>query len=109
MLNDMEERIICSAIWYKMQPTAKLMPINIDYGVVLCGHRHPHIIYQMLALTGLRTVQSGENSVGDNEQGFLTNLNRFVNRKEAWIIAEKANQIINVSGGKCTLYSEDIY
>jgi len=105
----MQEQIICSAIWYKSQPTAKLMPININCGIVLCGHRHPHIIYQMLALTGLRTVQFGDNAAGDHEQGFLTNLNRFVDRKEAWIIAEQANQIINVSGGKGTLYSEDIY
>lgn len=30
----------------------------------------------------------------ENEQGFLTDQDRFVNRKEAWHIAIQANQII---------------
>ncbi len=45
----------------------------------------------------------------EKEQGFLTNLNRFVDRKEAWSIADKAGQIKQQSGGHGTLYSEDLY
>lgn len=100
------EIIICAAIWYKDVNIAKLNPINIEKGVVLCGHRHPHCIYQMKALTGMRTVSRGENAVGAHEQGFLTNKNRFVSREEAAIIAYIAGQI---DKRKQTLYSEDIY
>jgi hypothetical protein len=109
----MLEYITCAAIWYKeiklVKEIPQVRPINIDKGIVVCGHRHGHVIWTVVCLTGLRTVQFAEDGVGDHEQGFLTNLNRFVNRQEAWIIAENANQIINVSGGKGTLYSEDIY
>ena len=47
--------------------------------------------------------------VFNESQGFLTNLNRYVNRKEAWVIAKEANQIKQQSGGYGILYSEDLY
>lgn len=47
--------------------------------------------------------------MNNKEEYILCAANRFVDRKEAWIIAEKANQIIQQSGGKGTLYSEDLY
>ena len=49
----MEEKILCAAIWYKeVVPRAPHRPINTPGGVVLCGHRHPHVISQVLTLTG---------------------------------------------------------
>jgi len=75
--------LLCSAIWYKDLPTMRLLPNNCDRGIVLCGWRHANIIAQMQATMGLRTVTNGENSVGQYEQGFLTNDNRFVDRVEA--------------------------
>ena len=107
----MKEYILCAAIWYKdIDPIRKhpCVPINAPNGVVLCGWRHGNIIAQMTILEGLRTVTNGENSVGDYEQGFLTNLNRFVDRKEAMIIAKSANQLIRTPFGE-ELYSEDLY
>ena len=98
------ERILCAAIWYKDWPVAKISPVNINSGVVMCGHRHGHIIHQHVAMMGKRAAEMGE-----YEQGFLTDAGRFVDREEAWIIAEKANQIIQQSGGYGTLYSEDLY
>lgn len=68
------------------------------------GHRHGQCIYSKCAVTGLRDAESGEYI-----QGFLTNLNRFVDRKEGWDIAKKANQIVRVSGSEGTLYSEDLW
>lgn len=106
----MTEKILCAAVWYKKisvkkeVPIRSTNPINCSTGLVFSGHRHGQCIYTKCAITGLRDAESGE-----NEQGFLTNLNRFVDRQEAWNIAEKANQIIKVSGGEGTLYSEDLY
>lgn len=47
------------------------------------------------------------------EQGFLDNRCNFLNRKEAWIVAEAAGQIIRRVGGDTanggTLFSENLY
>lgn len=85
---------ICQLLKYKS--------ITIDKGIVLCGHRHGHIIHQLLALTGKRSVTK---EVGEYEQGFLTNRGDFVDRKRAAKIASAANQ----AAYKETLYSEDLY
>ena len=104
----MKELILCSAIWYKDIPLKKKglvnqNPKNVDRGAVFCGHRHPHCMYTMIAITGLRSVTP---VIGEYEQGFLTNKNRFVDREEAAIIAFDAGQI---EKEKQTLYSEDLY
>lgn len=108
----MKERILCAAVWYKDFPHIKneeipldrYLPKNCESGVVFLGHRHGQCIYAKCAVTGLRDAESGEHI-----QGFLTNLNRFVDRYEGWDIAVEANQIIKVSGGEGTLYSEDLW
>lgn len=64
----------------------------------------PHyIIYQAIAITGKKQYELGE-----SVQGFLTNLNRFVDRKEGAKIALNNGQIDKLSYGK-QLYSEDLY
>lgn len=98
----MTERILCAAIWYKEQPTAKYLPTNVTRGVVIAGHRHPHCIHTFVALTGKRSVIP---ECGENEQGFLTSENRFVDREEG-------AKIHIANGGVCNfkeLYSEDLY
>jgi len=97
------EKIICSAIWYKELATPVHRPANIDIGVVVCGHRHPHIIGSVNILAG--RVQS---LMGEYVQGFLTDKNRFVDRREAMSIAFKAKQLIRVVTSP-DLFSEDIY
>lgn len=42
-------------------------------------------------------------------QGFLTSTGRFVNRKEAFFIANEANQITVKTGPADELYSEDLW
>lgn len=107
------ERILCAASWYKELPLIKpevllprgFAPYNVDKGIVFCGWRHPNCLYQKVAITGLADSESG-----DNEQGFLTSKNRFVDRTEGLIIARAAGQILdesNVRGDR--LHSEDIY
>lgn len=102
------EKIYCAAIWYKDLPTAKYLPNNIEKGLVVEGHRHGDIIRTVVNLLGKRTVEKGENSVGETVQGFVTNENRFVDRSEAMKIARSANQIISDTNFP-ELYSEDIY
>lgn len=82
------------------------LPKNCHKGIVLCGWRHRNIIAQMQATMGLRTVERGENSVGEYEQGFLTNDNRFVNRSEAADIALQSGQI---EEKRRYLFSEDVW
>jgi hypothetical protein len=106
----MKEYILCAAIWYMEIPILKfidgVLPKNCDRGLVILGHRHPQCMWTMGSLTGLRSVTYAEDGVGDFEQGFLTNKNRFVGREEGAIIAFESKQITKE---KKTLYSEDLY
>ena len=104
------EKILCAAIWYAEQinlPSFKgdlgmALPANIEDGYVLCGYRHPYIISLNLMLTGKKHRRE------DGIEGFLTSYNRFVNRHEAWLIANAANQIIKDYGNE-QLFSESLY
>ena len=105
------ETIICAAVWYedlemkKDIPTESYLPINLDKGIVFCGHRHGQCIYSKCMITGLRDAESG-----NHIQGFLTSKNRFVSRQEALIIALRENQVINPENVRSSnLYSEDLY
>jgi len=109
------EYILCAAIWYKDIPVKRLidcntLPDNCDKGLVFCGARHCHCMHTMTSITGLNSTVP---EVGKYVQGFLTNKNRFVNRREAYDIAFKANQIIGPNKGHATnsigLTSEDLY
>lgn len=108
------ERIKCAAIWYKhLKPTheEKLEnPSNIEEGLVVLGHRHADIILNVYNLTGLRSSSLGQKATGPSQQGFVTNLDRFVNREEAALIAVKAGQIKDFNEfDPSRLFSEDIY
>lgn len=100
----MEEEIICSAIWYKELPTPIFRPLNVEDGIVFCGHRHLHCLHQMHAMTGKNESQAGERI-----QGFLTNTNQFVDRKEGAKIALESGQIEKLRFSKTLLFSEDLY
>jgi hypothetical protein len=89
----MEERIICAAIHN---------PEEIDMAgkpLIYCGLRHANILWQSKLV-----------SRNPNHQGFLTSKGRFVDRKEALIIALKNNQVINIEEIRGdNLFSEDLY
>jgi hypothetical protein len=105
-----KEYILCAAIWYKDIPLQKViegvLPKNCDRGLVVLGHRHGQCMWTMSSLTGLRSVTNAEDGVGEYEQGFLTNKNRFVDREEGGQIAFAAGQTEDL---RTTLYSEDLY
>jgi hypothetical protein len=111
MRNEISEYILCAAIWYKDLPMKRpevlenrgFRPYNVDRGVVVSGWRHGNCIYQMVAITGLRSIPA---EAGEEIQGFLTSKNRFVDRKEAGEIAFANGQTDEL---KTTLYSEDLY
>ena len=109
------EKILCAAIWYKELPLIKdfehnFRPVNCDRGIVFCGHRHPHCLYSMCAMTGKRSVTFAEDGVGEHIQGFLTSKNRFVDREEALVIALAENQVIDLDNIRNNeLHSEDLY
>jgi hypothetical protein len=83
----MKEYILCSAIHYDDGKEYVHQPRNIKSGYVLCGRRHHNIINTQFQVFGVKTT--GDN----NTQGFLTNIDRFVNRKEGYKIALEAGQI----------------
>lgn len=108
----LNERIICAANWYpnlsfkdKLKiPSKQYLPINCKTGIVFSGHRHLQCQRQMNLVTGKRAAEVEE------IQGFLTNKNRFVDRKEAAQIAINEDQILDKSISNIeSLYSEDLY
>ena len=105
-----KEYILCSAVWYKELPHIKntdvplnsYLPKNCDSGAVFTGLRHGQCIYLKCAVTGLRDAESGEHI-----QGFLTNLNRFVDREEGAKIHITNGGVLKYSRDE--LFSEDLY
>jgi hypothetical protein len=100
---EIRESILCSAVWYLDLPTPIYRPDNIDQGIVFCGRNHIFCIHQMIAMTGKKQYEAGKEI-----QGFLTNLNRFVDRKEAILIAKKSGQL-PMNSTINQLHSEDIF
>jgi len=105
----MNEYILCAAIWYRFIPVKKeipssvVLPVNCDQGLVFCGYRHNHCMYTMVAVTGIRSVES---EVGTYIQGFLTSKNRFVDREEAAKIHMANGHEVEFEN---RLFSEDLY
>lgn len=100
-----KEFILCAAIWFDDGKTYLYQPINIESGIVLCGHRHGSIFQQIGGLVKERQ----EMGIYEREQGFLTSYNRFVGREEAFEIAKSMNQLNDRNGSSNMLYSEDLY
>lgn len=100
------EFVLAAAIWYKNYPAlpSSYVVKGTDKGIVLCGCRHTHIIGQCVGL-----LSKPQADMGPYEQGFITNLNRFVDRTEAAKIALTAKQITKLKYSSTELYSEDLY
>lgn len=108
-----KERIICAANWYDDRVTRLHKPINITTGFVTCGHRHHNCINTFAQIVGFPYNEEAMDIHKTEVQGFLTNTNRFVDRKEAYKIAFEADQIIGPNKGcpenTIGLTSEDLY
>ncbi len=97
----MNEYILCSAIHVQNNLEYAHQPTNIEKGLVITGYRHCNCFVVLKACA----LESDHDHV---EQGFLTNTNKFVDRRIAYEIAKNANQIINPQKGNI-LYSENLY
>lgn len=102
----MEEMIVCSAV--------KVTINNIEE--IILGSRH----YDKIMRNQITALNQAYSIVGvtikDVEQGFYTNRERFVNRKEAMEIAIARKQIKRLVGSQHVanlseqeLYSENLY
>jgi hypothetical protein len=106
-----KEYILCAANHYDDGKEHHAQPKNIKTGFVICGHRHHCCIGMFALMVGFPYNEKGLELMRTEEQGFLTNTNRFVDRLEALEIAKNANQLkpderINEHVG---LFSENLY
>lgn len=102
MNNGEMEYIMCAANYYDDHKDHEMQPYNIDTGFVICGWRH--------GSCGMSYMAANTNAVvWDNcVQGFLTNKNRFLTRKEALDLVRSNGQLKNkLIGGVLT--SEDLW
>lgn len=117
----MKEFIVCAAIYINDNQIHDAQPKNIEIGFVIAGRRH-HNCYQTIKdLTGqdinnryLDFVKSLTPEEARKHQGFITSLDRYVDRKEAWKIAKENNQIVyglsvSDNGDDSILISENLY
>lgn len=98
------EYIICSAIHITDGNKHSDQPTNIDTGFVISGRRHNNcysVLKCLLGKEGMDKLLEERNQTRD-DQGFITNMNRYVNRFEGFEIAKKANQLLNAN-----LYSDN--
>lgn len=77
-------------------------------GVVYVCWAHTYHEIMRMNLDAPDNVLKNDGDVRDSEQGFVTSEGRFVNRKEAFLIADAAGQIKHKHGESNSLYSEDL-
>lgn len=116
----MEEKefILCAAIWVNDKQEHNQQPENIKIGFVVCGRRH-HNCYQTITdLKGDVNEYFKSLNISDDDyrehQGFITSLDRYVNRKEGYKIAKANKQIqfgesFSENGENSILISENLY
>lgn len=80
-----------------------------DSGKIFYGHRHNHCNEACNGELSWK-LNRQEISAVKKTQGFITNKNRFVDRKEGLFIARRNNQVMDIKEIRGDeLYSEDLY
>ncbi len=113
----MKEFIVCAAVWFNDGKTYGDQPENITEGLVIAGRRHNNCYASGFALQREYledVIRNMSEQDMKNHHGFITSLDRYVNRKEAWIIAKENNQIVyglnaQVDDENAILISENLY
>lgn len=92
------QRIVCAAN-------------RLPDGHVILGARHwDKFMHQAAdAHLGHMGLQEADLECGDAEQGFIDQWGTFYSRTDAWVIAERAGQIIRQVSTPGELYSENLY
>ena len=101
----MKEKILCAAVWFHDDIIHAHQPKNIDRGLVVAGYRHHNCFITSFVISGGKITKTN-GVIASHDQGFITSLDRFVNREEAGKIAFKAKQIVKLTN---CLMSEDLY
>lgn len=104
------EYILCSAIHYEDSIKHQGQPKNITTGFVIVGRRHHNCIAMLPIIFG--SIDNYEKSkVRREHQGFLTSFDRYVDRKEAYLIAKSQGQLLHNlhDENNLQLFSEDLY
>ena len=96
-----KEYILCAAIHYDNGKVYKSQPINIHTGFVVLGHRHHNCMEIASILSSTVEYPHSGNC------GFLTNTNKFLDRSEAYKVAQV--YLPNLNNLNHCLYSEDLY
>jgi len=113
-----KEYILCAALWVNDGMEHPQQPENIKVGFVVCGRRHHNFSQTITSLKG--DVNEYLMSLGMSEsdwrehQGFITSLDRYVNRREGFQIAKRNDQILyglsaSDNGEDSILISENLY
>lgn len=107
----MKQYILCAANWYNDGVNHTHSPANIMTGFVICGRRHHNCISIFAMMVGFPYDEKGMKLHQTEVQGFLTNNNLFVSRKEALKIATEAKQLIHEVklDSNIGLTSEDVW
>ncbi len=121
-MNLREEYIICSAVHYDDGIIYQEQPTNIKTGIVVAGRRHNNCFY---LLKQMSLYDETKVTKDNTTAGFLTNFDRFLNRKDAFVLAEKNEQLLipelhhktesdilflgKFGGHESILTSEDLY
>lgn len=105
-MSDKKEYILCAANHYDDGEKQIHGPKNIESGFVICGRRHHNCISIFAKMVGFPYDEKGLKLMNTEEQGFLTNTDRFVSREEAAKIAFESGQIKKET---TRLFSEDLY
>ena len=89
------EYILCAANKYDDGKKHLYTPTNVQRGFVICGMRHHNCIDIFAMIVGFPYNEEAARIKRTEIQGFLTNANRFVDRKEALKIATEAKQLLH--------------
>lgn len=113
-----KEYILCAAIWVNDGKEHLEQPENIKVGFVICGRRHNNCYQTITSLKGDLETYLGSLGMSGSDwrehQGFITSLDRYVNRREGFQIAKRNDQILyglsaSDNGEESILISENLY
>ena len=100
--------IVCAAIYYEDGLVYKEQPINIKTGIVVTGRRHNNAY---MTLEQLMADRFDTKYLPKDCMGFITSIDTYVGRHEAYHIAKRANQLLHDLHDQTNLIlvSEDLY
>lgn len=107
------EYILCAAIYFNDGKEYDHQPKNIKTGFVIAGRRHSNCYATLSAISKALNLEERAlvffERIDRDSQGFITNLNRYVDRKEGYEIAKVAKQLRISEHESKILVSEDLY